>query len=538
MKILKTWLLMTIATTALTAASVTGIMFTMTGCGGGASSAPPVDLPAPIAGRIDVSTPDTNGNVTVTGSASAVDAGSMVLVVNETVTGTQAFKFLKFIESTAYAGDTTYPSVCSETGKACAVAGSDGSFVVVITASATDSIVIGVIDATTGSFTSELTRTTVPTTGTTSDSGDGSGGTSLCKGLGLSGAAVDIVVTSDGTPILLKQGSDTTTNALVIGASSPVTSYISGCYATAIASITSSGTTTLVVTSSTDKTIWTGTISGTTVSNSKYFTIDYEPLDVAFVGDATTAVGLLKTDSSVIIGKVMVTDKTVSATYTYPQNANGQITDLTQGPRVIMQAMNDGSYLGGALTLTSDNAHAYLTLFNATTMGHIYTTDLAAEGTKTIKDIAFWVNTNSGNKILVTALNAQAASSQAFDTYFWNVSSYESLNLGTTLSTSDSYSAGSTGYTYSLSHSPINIVVPSKNCQTPSAVVTDTNGDLAIINLSESIGIGGNEGTPVDLTAGHSLVAIDVNDSLHLLYAADATSGAIVDASSKVTWCN
>ena len=116
-------------TPTLKSAVLALLLFAVAGCG--SASAPPVDLPAPITGRIDVSSPDADGNVTITGSAGAVEGASLFMAVNESVSA--SLQLLDALVPSAYAG--SFPAVCYEAGHACAVAESDGSFVIILQAS-------------------------------------------------------------------------------------------------------------------------------------------------------------------------------------------------------------------------------------------------------------------------------------------------------------------------------------------------------------------------------------------------------------------
>lgn len=88
----------------------------------GASAA---DIPAPANGMIDISSPDEDGNVLITGSAGAVAAGSAVMAANETVVDTQASSsFSPLLVPTETSSDL--PPICNTPGYACTIAGDDG----------------------------------------------------------------------------------------------------------------------------------------------------------------------------------------------------------------------------------------------------------------------------------------------------------------------------------------------------------------------------------------------------------------------------
>ncbi|HPM42044.1 MAG TPA: hypothetical protein PLY45_06380, partial [bacterium] len=135
------------------------LTFFLAGCGSQAS-APPVDLPAPVAGFIEVSSPDADGNVTVTGSEGAVPGGAIVMIVNESASASLIAPMIGAFVSEAYAADDL-PAICSEPGHSCTVADSDGKFVVVIAAAEGDTLTIGIIDSE-GNWISELLTESVP----------------------------------------------------------------------------------------------------------------------------------------------------------------------------------------------------------------------------------------------------------------------------------------------------------------------------------------------------------------------------------------
>ncbi len=146
----------------LTIGVVIGIVtLGIVGCGG--MSAPPVSLPTPVTGRITISAPDADGNITVTGESNSVTASSTVLAENETVTASLMDHIISAIISEAYAtpstSDNSCPSVYSGTGYQCTTADAEGAFTLTIAGSAGDSISVVLINASTGAFLSDpLTR--------------------------------------------------------------------------------------------------------------------------------------------------------------------------------------------------------------------------------------------------------------------------------------------------------------------------------------------------------------------------------------------
>lgn len=123
------------------------------GCSAGAS-APPVSLPAPITGRLTVTSPDESGVALVIGDNGAVPADSLVHATNETQASAA---FVVFPDLS-----TTQPDICKLAFHGCAFADADGSFEISLNASADDSIAVGILDQTTGSTISEKTSHSVP----------------------------------------------------------------------------------------------------------------------------------------------------------------------------------------------------------------------------------------------------------------------------------------------------------------------------------------------------------------------------------------
>lgn len=125
-------------------------------CGG--SSAPPVSIPAPVTGRITVSTPDDEGLSLVVGDDEAVSADAIVLVINEDKANV-AWKLLDLIIPNLLA--QSFPARCSLVGRACAQADSNGAFSVEIEAEGEDEITIRVID-TAGNESPQIRKTPPP----------------------------------------------------------------------------------------------------------------------------------------------------------------------------------------------------------------------------------------------------------------------------------------------------------------------------------------------------------------------------------------
>lgn len=135
------------------------------GCSSGAS-APPVSLPAPVSGRLTVTSPDEDGVALVIGDEGAVPADSLVHVVNESRTSASLIDFSAVIAALdpfpSAEAQITLPETCRRSFHGCAIADADGSFEIEINASEEDSIVVGILDQATGTTISERTRHPVP----------------------------------------------------------------------------------------------------------------------------------------------------------------------------------------------------------------------------------------------------------------------------------------------------------------------------------------------------------------------------------------
>ncbi len=111
----------------LRAVALMGLALCLVDCGGAASSAPPVSIPAPVVTKIRIDTPD-NGISTITGEAGAVTGGNIVRAVNLTQEGL-AYWWEPLFWGTAYAQTT------NET-----TSNADGSFTLDIEAAIGDQI--------------------------------------------------------------------------------------------------------------------------------------------------------------------------------------------------------------------------------------------------------------------------------------------------------------------------------------------------------------------------------------------------------------
>ncbi len=148
-------------------------LFLAGGCStvGSGASAPPISLPAPVTGRMTISSPDETGAALVIGDEGAVPAGSLVQVINTTQDPAGLKVSQKLSETLMSAllspipsaqAQTSFPEVCTRAFHACVFAGTDGSFEVIIGAENDHEIVIEILDSATGVGISERLRRPVP----------------------------------------------------------------------------------------------------------------------------------------------------------------------------------------------------------------------------------------------------------------------------------------------------------------------------------------------------------------------------------------
>lgn len=498
-------------TTLKSALVMAAIALLIGGCGGSAS-APPVDLPAPITGYIDVSAPDGNGDVTISGGEGSVEGDSIVLVVNESESASIFRPVIDALVRSALAEDG-FPEICSRAGHACTMSDSNGEFVLVIKADYGDLLTIGIINSL-GEWISELSQMSVP-----SEPEPGAN----CSGKSLSGKAMDLVlVPDDGTPILLKQGSDTTTNQLVIGTSSPGTVVdIGGCYAHSLAIHKSSGgTVTLVATSGEDKILWRGIYSSGTITSSKSFTLDYVPMHAAFADSQYEPIVALIKGSSLVLARISLYGGGIV------KESAAIAGNPTRSLRVAVQEV--AGWLGLVLSDEGPGTNAVLVLFDAITMDSV--TTISSLKAQNIFDAAFWIDdTNSVNVALAgnesdtaKAMSGEIASGIAPFTTSDAPSDATSFTIG-------KYSQVGVG---KGSQVRINISNTAKALVPPAAVTTGPAGSVCVFDLINL----GKTGDMVckTIASGHDFAAISLTDDPQYTFVADATDGVALDVSTVV----
>lgn len=513
-----------------TSIGILAFIIAIISAGCGSVSAPPVDLPAPITGRVDVSSPDGDGNVTITGSEGAVEGGNIVMVVNESVA--TAWKLLDKLIPPAYA--QTLPSICSEVGHACTVAADDGSFQVTIPASTGDVLVIGLIDED-GNWISDTISVPVPESGTPDPSAN-------CAGEGVTGTVVDVkIAPTSGVPVLLKQGSDTTTNELVIGTSNPTTVAVNGCYAHSLAFFATNSGDAIAVTSKDDLILWAARMVGNDIQDARSFTLDYEPMHIAFVDLPAQPIVAIRTSASTVgLAAISTSEGTIATEM--PSGATGVTRSIALD---VLPATNSaGQYLGMLTVDDGTHVNASITLFQAET--------LSAKGAFSVDNITQY---NQGNPLLsitdaalyrslvggtndyyfYLAVLDSSSSENALKKYslWYETSTHVQLRTSTDLSAITNFLPP----TYAMGHIESgsalnNIVRGTFTSDGDMGIMTKADGTL----YEQMLWTDNDIAFLYDWAPGDSIVALDTLPASHELFGADATAGSAIDGSSYVTW--
>jgi len=413
-------------------AGVILVIIFLEACGANTASmsAPPVELPAPVTGRITVSEPDGDGNVSITGTEGAVTSSSLVLATNETIAGVQVFNILDlFIKSAHAAG--AFPTICSEVGRACAWADADGSFEITLAAEEGDSIIIGMIDSTSGDYEGDVIRREAgdeeggSATGYSDDGDDNSGDNSdssgdsdnggdststNCSSEGVNGAVVDIgIVPGEGTPVALKQGSATNLNQLAIGSNPTIIIDIAGCHAHSLAMTNSSSSNNIIVavTSYDDKTLWTGELSGTVVSSPASFTLTDSPGHAIFSSTEDTPIVSMYNGTTVYLAKLSLEDGSSESSLALTRNED-QITGITESASIDLIDIGASldKTLGMILTHRTALNDSYITLFWADEFAVLHSWNTVADLTmEEATDALLYADTNGEHYILTLDSN-------------------------------------------------------------------------------------------------------------------------------------
>jgi hypothetical protein len=431
------------------------------------------------------------------------------------------------------------PSVCSTAGHACTVAADDGSFTIVLAASDGNSIVIGLIDPTTGAYISELLRREVPSPSPNPPVANN------CLGKGVSGATVDIgIVPVDGKPILLKQGSDTTPNQIVIGAIQPTVVDIDGCYAHSLAIYaSSSGDVTLAVTSTDDLTLWTGKYSGGTISGAQKFTLQYGPQHIAFADSATQPVVAMKTPTSVIIARVSLADGGLVDWTDITESQGGAppavVTGLTKTTGIDILPMKDPNqhYLGMLVSNKGSSADAYVTLFVAETLNILNSFNLQTSLSQPMTSQFTKLFVSQDNQYLsdigvaivdetTTTLYAQMVTTSKRPTYLNIKDDITNANIDWAIKTPYYlYPLGKTATGLAVS----DVLKACAACKLPTAVAPASDGALLAVPLETAA-----LAQEIAFAAPDVLGPIAIDDPAKAVFVLDVTTGLAKDASDKL----
>jgi len=339
------------------------------GCGG--ASAPPIDLPAPVTGQIDISTPNAAGKSTVTGSAGAVPGGSYVLVINERIEVAQnaspLIRLMDALVPSAYA-TATLPDICDLLGHWCIVAGDDGSFELTIDAYINDSIIIVIVDGWGNEISERLIRN-VPA----SDQE-----IAACPDVNVHGNLTGLA-NPDGIPLGLYEGSDISSNVLLMTdttSGESLTIPLPGCHAKGFTFLPYAGEGgRVVVISSDDQLMWIGTWDGEFLINAQTFDLEGVPIGITHIGEENCVAVTFKTTAGFAVGIVSVTDGSVGTSYDIPNPTVPTSATLTR--LIAMRTIGpfaDDAFMIGLLTQT-DALNSYLTLLdssNLNDLGNIY----------------------------------------------------------------------------------------------------------------------------------------------------------------------
>jgi len=512
----------------------------LAGCGSSVS-APPVDLPAPITGRIDVSAPDEDGNVVVTGSEGAVEGGSLVMVVNESESAALELRLWDLIVPSAYAAE--YPDICSEEGHSCTYADEDGSFIILIKAGTDDALTIGVIDPETGEWLSETITVSVP------QSGDPNPDTESCEGLGLTGKVVDVAIAPiAGVPVLLKEGSDTTFNELIIGEEGETTVEVSGCYAHSLAIKKTSTGDLIVVTSKDDKRIWAGRLAGGAVGDTRSYSTTYEPMHLVMLANSTAPIVAMRASNSVVLQQITLADGSALETMEiYYPSASTKLTGVTRSVALDVIRMNNtlDEFLGLLITDKGDNVSSFVTIFRADNLTHKLTKartdiDATADDVMSIVDGAFYIN--NGEQVRIAVLDSASTNNSLiqliisvtlisvpeeleYNDKLSSITSWDDVRIGDpAINSISSYNSADIGLLRRLGVSKVSDTLDE-------AIVATSTGWLVKQQLYFDTA---PSSAWEEWDTAADFVAIFLSDGLQMLYGADAASGQAIDGSTLI----
>jgi hypothetical protein len=500
------------------------------GCSSSSVLAPQVDLPAPIAGNVTSSAPDADGNVHIMGTAGAVPGGSMLMAVNEAAASAKLFKALDLLVASASAQTISFPPVCDLPGHSCTLAAADGSFEIILLAAIGDAISIGIIDPETGDFISELLQLIIAIV----DGGTGPGPSPTpstnCAGLPVSGKAVDVkIIPGTKMPVLLKQGSETTTNQLVIGTTIV---NIDGCYAHSVAIKNAIASTIFAVTSKEDSTLWTGTFIDGVLTMSQHFVLSMEPMHIAFADSDSQPLVVLKTADSIQLSNVSLVNGQILSRIA-PTINSAEVSGIARSTKlsILQMASSPVHYLGLLLSDVGAPQSYYVTIFQADGLSNIRTWDVQALSAAqavvdgelfasepfTTPSVKF-VLLDSGNAPQTNAIVVYPVNTMTGDPLLIDADITFSSTQPSGVGTPKSFPGGDGGVMK-------NVAVAS-NAGNARAIMSTSSGNLEWLDLNNSSTM---TPAPWAEARGVDLVAIAVGTALPAFFAADQTNGLALD---------
>lgn len=498
---------------------VIAVLLLFASCGGSAS-APPVDLPAPITGRIDISEPDADGNLSIAGEAGAVDGDAMVMAVNETVAGTQS-RLWDLLVPSAFA-QSAFPPVCSEAGHQCTIASADGAFVIAIAATDDDPIVIGVISPIDGRFISGLLRR-------------GANSRGNCASLGLSGKAVDVgIIPNEGTPLLLFEGSEDATNRIVIGEKNQKTVYLPGCYAKDLAIKSLEGTTAVAVVSADDRILWRGFYTNGLFSKMRHFVLNDAPASVAFGRSPLVAILASQSFANASFSRVSLVDGSIipPAGPSIP----AQLDPATLAcQRLDAIEMDSGDPLGIAIVNRGMGTPASLLFLDIPRMRIVglWTAATWSGVVRVLHDCT--IHATGAGVLYITCSGRNAPDGEFVELDVLGVGAAGAISPLTTSALLENLSSIQLFDSTVFGSLPFasQSVTASAAVSNGAVLASSSAGDLILFNPR-----GGTVSDVLPIAPGDDIVAIALDEASRSFFAADATTGGVVSLGAQLNWTN
>ena len=507
--------------------TIVGSLLLIACAGCGAAGAPPVDLPAPITGRVDVSAPDDAGNIAITGTEGAVDGSVLVMAVDETGSGVISLRLLDLLISPAYAAGESFPPICDTAWHACSYAAADGSFTIYLKASIGDAIAIGVIDPVSGYFISELLRVTVPESGTPDPAAN-------CSGQGVSGQIADLAIApSTGTPLLLRQGNDAQTNTITIGAGSGSSVAITGCHAYGLAVIGSLSGDIVVATSKEDKVLWAGRLVNGVLRDRRSFQLADEPMHAAFTENQSAPIVAMGVGATVELHHLSLADNTAlkSIAIDRPPPA------MTRSTALRMMQMEGTEALGLLVTDSGDPTDAYVTLFKADKLARSYTVAMNDLSSMLLSIVDAWIYVDDWTEKQIRFAVLDSASTENAMRRF--SVQYDAGGIPKVLTLLDSFTLftewrlpAPAGTDNVAAGKLRRIVTTEVSTSTPTRALI-SKGDLHLY-YKQNIAVDGSAELTWPGSADITLMAI--SQANKKLFGVDAATGQVTDGSILLTW--